>query len=148
MVVDTVIRHWVIVVEGAQEGAGWEGLGTSIQALLVIFYADNRLVSSPESARLQGAFDTLTGIFNCVGLQNNKVKTVKSACWPCHTPHTWPTETYTQQVKGRGLLYREKIQQRVHCPECGVNLAAGSLKAHFQRQHGVGFREATSLPPG
>ena len=48
---------------GGQEGAGQEGLGMSIQALSVLFYADNGLIASPKSARLQGAFKSLTGLF-------------------------------------------------------------------------------------
>ena len=50
---------------GGQEGAVKEGLATSI------FYADDGLVASKESAHLQGAFDSLTGLFNQVGLQTN-----------------------------------------------------------------------------
>ena len=49
------------VVGGPQEGDGREGLVTSIQALLALFYADNGLVASPESARLQGEFNALGG---------------------------------------------------------------------------------------
>ena len=58
--VDTFIKHWVKVAGGPQEGDGQEGLGTSIQALSVFFYADDRLIASPMSSHLQGAFDALT----------------------------------------------------------------------------------------
>ena len=47
------------------------GLGTSIQVPLAPFYADDGLVTSPESARLQGAFDALPGLFERVGLRTN-----------------------------------------------------------------------------
>ena len=53
VVVDTVIRNWVTVVRDPQDGAGQEVLGTSIQALLALFYAKDGLVSSPESACLK-----------------------------------------------------------------------------------------------
>ena len=76
MVIDSVIRHWVKVVRGPQEGARQEGLGTSIQALSALFYTNDVLFLSPESARLQGAFDALTGLFNRLGLRTNKRKTV------------------------------------------------------------------------
>ena len=91
MVVDAVIYHWVTVVGGHQEGAGQEGLGTTIQALSALFYADDGFVASPESARLQGAFDALKGLFDRVGLRTNKGKTVSMACRPCHTPQAWST---------------------------------------------------------
>ena len=54
MVVDAVIRNCVVVVGDPQEGVGQEGLGTSIQDLLALFYADYALVASLESARFQG----------------------------------------------------------------------------------------------
>ena len=140
--VDAVIRHWVTVVGGGQEGAGQEGLGTSIPALSSLLYANGGLVVSPYSARLQGAFNALTGLFGRVGPFTNKGKTVSMACRPCHTLHAWSMEAYTRRVTGRGLLYRERLQHRVHFRECGVDLAAGSLTSHWQRQHGVGRSKA------
>ena len=85
VVVEYVIQHWVTVVPPPQEGTG-QGLGESIQTLAAIFYANYRLVASPESARLQGAFNVLTGLFDRVGLHNNEGKIVSMACRSCHTP--------------------------------------------------------------
>ena len=101
-----VIRNWVAVVGVPQEVAGQEGLGTSLKALSALFYTNDRLVASPESARLQGSFDALTGLFNQVDLQTNKVKMVSMAFRPCHTPHAWSMEAHTCQVTGQGLSYR------------------------------------------
>ena len=71
MVVDTIIQHWVTVVGGGvQEGTG-QVLGTSIHTLLALFYANDRLVASPESARLQEAFDALMGLLDQVVIQTN-----------------------------------------------------------------------------
>ena len=99
-------------------------LGTSIQTLSEFFNADDGLVAAPESASLQGAFDTLTGLldaltgpFDQLGLWTNRGKMVSMACRLWHTPHAWSTEAYTQKVTGRGISYRERLQQRVHCPE-------------------------------
>ena len=69
------------------------------------------------------------------------------ACHPCHTPHAWSTEAYTRRVTGWGLSYRERLCQRLYCPEYRVNLVARLLAAHRQRQHRVGHSEATPLPP-
>ena len=87
MVVDAVIQHWVILVGGwgGDEGTG-QVLGASIQALVALFNAGDELFASLESACLQGAFDTLTGLFDRVGLQTNEGKTIIMACRPCHTP--------------------------------------------------------------
>ena len=61
----------------------------SIQDLSALLYADNGLVASPESARLQVAFDSLTGLFNLVILWTNERKTVSMEYWPRHTPQAW-----------------------------------------------------------
>ena len=37
VVVDAIIRHWVVVVGGPHEGTGQEVLGTSIQSLSALF---------------------------------------------------------------------------------------------------------------
>ena len=88
VVIETVIQHWVTVVGVSQEGSEQEVPGRSNQALSAIFYANDGLVSLLECACLQGAFDTLTGPFDHVGLRTNKRKTVSMECWPCHTPHS------------------------------------------------------------
>ena len=56
--------------------AGQEGLGTSIQALSAILYANDGLVTSPERAFFQGVCDALTGLLDQVGLRTNKGKMV------------------------------------------------------------------------
>ena len=63
VIVDAVNRNWVVVVGGPQEGTV-QGLGESIQTLAVLFYTNDGIVASLESARLQGAFDVLTGLFD------------------------------------------------------------------------------------
>ena len=57
------------VVGAPQEGDGQEVLGTSIQALSALLYADDRILALPESACLQGEFDALAGLFDIVGLR-------------------------------------------------------------------------------
>ena len=111
--VGSVIKHWVTVVGGPQEGVV-QGPGSSIQTLSELFYSNDGLVTLAESARLQGFFDALTGLFGQGGLRTNKGKTVSMACQPCHTPHEWSTKAYTWQVTVRGLIYRERIHQSVH----------------------------------
>ena len=41
-----------------------------------LFYADNGMVASSDPGWLQGAFNTLVGLFDRVGLQTNVGKTV------------------------------------------------------------------------
>ena len=51
------------LVKGPQEGSGQEGLGTSIQTLWEIFYANDGIIVLLESSHLQVAFDALTILF-------------------------------------------------------------------------------------
>ena len=85
VVIYAVIQYLVTVVPPPQEGAGKESLGISIQALLALFYANYRLVASPETACLRVACNAFTRIFDRVGLYTNKGKTVSMSCWTCHT---------------------------------------------------------------
>ena len=61
-----------------------EGLRKDVQCLAAYFYADNRLLVLTLTTRLQRAFDTLTELFECVGLRTNVAKTVSTAYHPCH----------------------------------------------------------------
>ena len=69
--VDFMICHWVTIVGYPQEGAGQEGLGTTIQTLSALFCANDDFVVFPESDRLQGVFDALKSLFGRVGLRTN-----------------------------------------------------------------------------
>ena len=89
VVIDSVIQQWVTVVGVPQEGYRQEVLGTSIHTISSLFYVDDRLVASPEIARLQELFDALTGLFDQVGLRTNEGEMVSMAFRPCRTTHTW-----------------------------------------------------------
>ena len=45
---------------------------------------------------------------------------------------------YKRLTKGKGPAYRERQRMQVQCPECGVEVAVGSLLMHFQIHHIVG----------
>ena len=113
MVVDAFIRHYVMVLGRYHDGTGQEVLGTIIQALLELFYVNDGLVASPESARLHKVFDALMGLFNIVCLRSNERKTVSMACRPCHIPQTWSTEAYIRKVTGMKLPFWKKVFHRI-----------------------------------
>ena len=74
MVVDVVVRHWVkVIAESADEKSGRSHEGMPQNSL---FYADDGMVTSSDSRWIQGAFITLVGLFNRVGLDTNFGKTV------------------------------------------------------------------------
>ena len=83
VVVDAVVRHWVMVmVEGAEKRNERVQEGMHQDAL---FYEDNGMVASPDPRWIQGAFNTLVGMFYRVGLQTNVGKIVCMVCRPCET---------------------------------------------------------------
>ena len=66
VVVDAVVRHWVTGVIADAEEWGEQGKEGRHQADL--FYTDNGMVASSDPCWLQGAFSTLVGLFDRLGL--------------------------------------------------------------------------------
>ena len=56
-------------------------------------------------------------------------------------------EEYEKRTTGTGPTFREQQRRRVDCPECGVEVAAGSLLMHRLRQHGMGWGDQGPPPP-
>ena len=83
------------------------------------------------------ASETLTGLFDRVGLRTNVSKTMGMVCRPCQAAGVRVDEAYTRQMTGEGRSFKERQRERVLCPECGKEMAKGSLVAHRQTQHGV-----------
>ena len=75
MVVDAVVSKWVSLMKvGA---GGLEGWCREVLRCATFFYADDGLVVSTDPEWILGAFNTLTGIFDRVGLQTDVNKTVR-----------------------------------------------------------------------
>ena len=54
----------------------------SLTVSVALFYADDGLVDSTDLGLIQSAFDTLTGIFNRVGVRTTARNTVGVVCRP------------------------------------------------------------------
>ena len=75
-----MVRHCVtMVIEGGEE-RGKRGQEGRHQTSL--FYAGDGMVASSDPRWLQGAFNTLVGLFDRVVLQTNVWKTVSMVCRP------------------------------------------------------------------
>ena len=77
---------------GGQEGRGQEGRHQS-----ALFYADDSMVASSDPGWMQGAFDTLVGIFDRVGLRTNIRKTVRMVCRSCQAAGSQSEAAYKQR---------------------------------------------------
>ena len=74
VVVYQVICHWVeemVESAGGQGGRGREGRHQN-----TLFYTDDGMVALSDQGWLQGAFGTLVGLFDWVGLRKNVGKTL------------------------------------------------------------------------
>ena len=91
------------------------------------FYADDVLFASNYPVWLQEEFDTLTRLFNRVGLQTDVSKTDRMICHPFHAVGTQSEGAYEQHITGEELTYRARQQIWVQCPDCGADLEAGCL---------------------
>ena len=78
VVVDAVINQWVTAVTPTEAGTGI--LVLTIIDLAAYFYAEDFLVASTHLERLQRLFDTLSGLFDRVGLKTNMTKIVGMVC--------------------------------------------------------------------
>ena len=70
-------------------------------------------------------FDTLTGLFDQVGLQTNIRKIVGMVCRSCRAADVHSDEAYTRQMIGKGLSFKERHRERVLCPESGKEMSKG-----------------------
>ena len=101
-----------------------------------LFYADDGMVALSDPLLLQGAFNTLVGLFDRVGLWKFFGKTVGMVCHPRQAAGNMSTAAYGRRVTGEGPTYRERLKGQVSCGECGELLAAGSLSSHIMIRHG------------
>ena len=69
VVVDAVVRHWLLLATHEAERRGERGREGRHQAAL--FYADEGMIASSDPQWLQWAFMQLVGLFNRVGLKTN-----------------------------------------------------------------------------
>ena len=117
VVVDEVVRHWVILaVEEAETRGEWGREGRHQAAL---FYADNVMVASSDPRWLQWAFTTLVGLFERMGLKTNTGKTVSMTCRPCPAVGNRSEAAYRHTMTGEGPTYLERKWERVECRDCG-----------------------------
>ena len=134
VVVDAVVRNWATVVIAGTEERRERGKEGRHQAAL--FYEDDGLVASSDLRWLQGAFNTLVGLFDRVGLPTNVGYTVGMVCRPLQAARNQLEAAYGRWITGEVPTYRERLKGRVSCRECGNMMAAGSLASHLMAQHG------------
>ena len=88
--------------------------------------------------RLLRVFDVLAGLSDQVVLQKNTAKMVGVVYHPCHASGGLSGAAYERRITGKGPKFWESLWMRLKCPECGVEVTAGSLLTHHHIQNGMG----------
>ena len=104
VVLDVVVRHWVTGVILGAEKRGERGKKGRHRATLL--YADDGMVASSEPRWLQGAFNTLVGLFDRVVLRTNVRNTVGMVYCPCQAAENLSKAAYGRRITGEGPTYR------------------------------------------
>ena len=71
------------------------------------------MIASSDLGWMQGAFITLVGMFDWVGLRKNFGKMVGMFCCPCQASGTQSEAAYKRRMAGAGLSYWERQRVRV-----------------------------------
>ena len=134
-----VVMHWVkVMLEGAEEQGE---RGQDIRHQNSLFYVDNGMFTLSDSQWIQGAFSTLVGLFNRLGLLTNVGKTVSMVYRTFQAAGTQLEAAYWLKMTGEGLSYREQQKGRVKCREYGEEMVVGYLAGHSMTQHGRSAEE-------
>ena len=64
------------------------------------YYEDNGMVDSTDPVCFQFVFETMTGLFEWVGLQTNFCETVRMVFNTCRAAGVWADKSYTWQMTG------------------------------------------------
>ena len=132
VVVDAVIRHWLMVVVTTE--AGTEVIGLLIRDFVAYLYADNGLVALTQPKRLQRASDVLAGLFNRAGLRTNTQNVVRNGL---------PSMPCAWQDVGGGVC---EAGNRDRSNVLGVAEGAGIMSRVRSWGHGGVASDATSYP--
>lgn len=146
IIADAVIRYWLSIVSSEPDDA-ITGLGANLLDRTALFYADDGMLGSTDPEWLQGAFDTLSGLFERVGLRTNEDKTKAMVCTPGSIRSQVSQQAYKRRWDGHGPSYRQRKRHRTSCPECGKELREGSLVSHLRTQHGMDLPGNAGVAP-
>ena len=95
------------------------------------------MVAATEPGWLQSVFDTLTVLFERVGLHTNVHKTVGMVCILCRAAGVRADKAFPRRMTELVCSFKERQREQVLCPKCRKQIAKGSLLTHRQTHHGV-----------
>ena len=81
--------------------------------MAALLYANDGMVASTYPGWLKSEFDTLTGLFDRVGIQTNVRKTVGMMRRPCRAYGVRSDKSYTQRMTAEGRIFKERQRERM-----------------------------------
>ena len=135
IVVNCVAREWL---RRLREGInlGEDEVERLMAEFLAIFYVDDAYLASRDPDLLQEAMDILVDLFERVGLETNKQKTVAMTCTPGRIRTQLTTASYFRMRNG--LETAEDWETRkVVCHQCNKEVQARNLTLHLNTQHNI-----------
>ena len=136
VVVDNVIRTRLSMVVDDHRVAHDEMVKT-FGRCVGVFYSDNGMVISHDPDWLHHATNVLAGLFRRYGLTDNVSKSCTMTCQTGVLPAGMLEDAMALKCTGVVESYRVRLRRHIPCPECGVEITAGSMTAYFCRMHGT-----------
>ena len=118
-VVDAVVRAVLGVVCGPHEARN--GMGWASGERNLVFYADDGRIVGRDHIWVQDSLTMTVGVFMRVDIETNLEKNKAMVCNPGYIWGKWSKSAYKCGARG----------------ECGVTVAALSLKGHMERYYGI-----------
>ena len=102
-------QNFYMIFQERDDGLWWvEEVHSRLMTKATLLYADDRMVESKDPVWFQLAFDTLTGLFDRVGIQTNIHTIVRMMYRPCRASNFRVDKAYIQQMIGEGRSFKER----------------------------------------
>ena len=112
-----------------------DGLGHAVGWSLGVFYADDGILGSRYPECLKGALNILIGLFWRIRLADNVEKLNTMTFQLGKNILAMSEEEFGWSSTGKGATYWEWLERKTTCQDCGLEMAAGSMKANSQQLH-------------
>ena len=137
IVVDCVAREWIRLLRGTIIDLEEDEAERLMADFLAIFYVDDAYLASRDPDLLQKAMDIIVDLFERVGLETNKSKTVAMTCTPGKIRTQLTTASYFRMKNNNNMSAEDWESREVVCHQCNKTVQARNLTLHLNTQHNI-----------
>ena len=102
-----------------------------------VCYEDDGMTGSRNQEWLQGTINVIIVLFRRVGLMENIEKSKTMTYQPGEIRMGMSDKDFSLRSKVEGGTYRERLRLCIPCPDCKMELTAGSMPSHHRQFHGT-----------